>query len=453
MTKHAALYIRVSTDAQFEEGYSIEAQKDMLEGYCASRSITKFEYYIDGGFTGSNIERPQMQRMIDDVIAGKISTVVVYKLDRLSRSQKDTLYLIEDVFNPNSAGFVSVNENMDTSTPIGRAMLGIMSAFAQLERETIRERTRMGMRERVKKGFWPGGGKTPFGYDYDSVQGILVPNCDSETVKRAYQLYLQGYSAEKIASLLGLCYDRLVTQILTRKTNLGLICYNGEEYQGQHAPIISPEIFEETAQIMQRRARQKTASGTHLLTGILQCGECGAKMRYQKWGNAGQKLVCYSQQKSKPYLVHDANCKNPRVWAEDVEHAVLQDVFKFAAKIKSLRATQHAESAQHMLQKQIAKSGERLKRLYSLYAADENDLLLDTINDERGKIQKLEQQIKNEIKSGMETKKREKLTSKITDLQSAWEFLEPKEKQEILRAIICKIVITGDKLEIDYVLE
>ena len=98
--KKAALYIRVSTDAQFEEGYSVEAQKEMLEGYCRSKGIRRFEFYIDGGFTGSNIDRPEMRRLIEEVKASQVSQVVVYKLDRLSRSQKDTLYLIEDVFNP-----------------------------------------------------------------------------------------------------------------------------------------------------------------------------------------------------------------------------------------------------------------------------------------------------------------------------------------------------------------
>ena len=121
-----ALYIRVSTDAQAEEGYSIEAQQEMLEGYCKAKQIADFKFYIDGGFSGSNIERPQMQELIEDIKYGKIKTVVVYKLDRLSRSQKDTLYLIEDVLNPNGTEFVSLNENLDTSTSIGRAMLGIM---------------------------------------------------------------------------------------------------------------------------------------------------------------------------------------------------------------------------------------------------------------------------------------------------------------------------------------
>ena len=161
--KKAAIYIRVSTDAQREEGYSIDAQKEALTAYCISKQISNYEYYIDGGFTGSNLNRPEMQRMIEDAESGRLSHVVVYKLDRLSRSQKDTLYLIEDVLNPHQVAFVSLNESMDTGTPMGRLMLGILSAFAQLERENIRERTRMGMRERVRAGYWMGGGKIPSG--------------------------------------------------------------------------------------------------------------------------------------------------------------------------------------------------------------------------------------------------------------------------------------------------
>ena len=142
MGKTAAIYIRVSTDAQFEEGYSVEAQKEQLVAYCVSKGIKRYQLYIDGGWSGSNIDRPELQKLINEIKENKISHVIVYKLDRLSRSQKDTLYLIEDVFNPHGVDFVSLNESMDTSTPMGRLMLGILSAFAQLERENIRLRRR-----------------------------------------------------------------------------------------------------------------------------------------------------------------------------------------------------------------------------------------------------------------------------------------------------------------------
>ena len=152
--KKAALYIRVSTEFQAEEGYSIDAQKEQLAAYCAMKGLKDYEFFVDGGWSGSNLDRPEMQRLVGLCKEGRISHVVVFKLDRLSRSQKDTLFLIEDVFNPNGVSFVSLNESMDTATPMGRLMLGILSAFAQLERENIRLRTRMGMLERVKAGYW-----------------------------------------------------------------------------------------------------------------------------------------------------------------------------------------------------------------------------------------------------------------------------------------------------------
>mgnify|MGYP000115545440 CR=1 FL=1 len=143
--KHTALYLRVSTEAQADEGYSLAAQAEKLEAYCRMKGIDRFTQYVDGGFSGSNLSRPAVTQLIR---CGEVERVVVYKLDRLSRSQKDTLYLIEDVFAPHGVDFVSINENIDTGTPYGRAMIGILSAFAQLERENIFLRTRMGMVER-----------------------------------------------------------------------------------------------------------------------------------------------------------------------------------------------------------------------------------------------------------------------------------------------------------------
>ena len=221
--KKAGLYVRVSTEGQAEEGYSIDAQKKLLEAWCISKEIESYEFYIDPGYSGSNIERPAMTAMLRDAEKGLLSHVAVYKLDRLSRSQKDTLYIIEDVLNKNGVDFVSLSENMDTSTPIGRAMLGILSAFAQLERETIKLRTRMGMRERVKSGLWMGGGKVPFGYDYDDEKGILVPNSDADTVREIYRRYLDGESPNAIANALGLKYEKLVVQILRRKDRKSVV--------------------------------------------------------------------------------------------------------------------------------------------------------------------------------------------------------------------------------------
>ncbi len=446
--KKAALYIRVSTDAQREEGYSIEAQEEMLIAYCISRGIANYEVYIDGGFSGSNINRPRLSELILDIEAGKISHVIVYKLDRLSRSQKDTLFLIEDVLNPNGVSFVSLNENMDTGTPIGRAMLGIMSAFAQLERETIKERTRMGMKERVKSGLWRGGGKTPFGYDYDSEKGILVPNEDAETVREMYRLYLDGHSMMSVAKRVGLKYERMAEQILRRKTNCGYLIYNGNEYKGKHEPIVSEETYNRAIRMMEERSRVRYAE-KNLLAGLIYCGVCGAKMRYQKWGKAGYKIYCYSQDKGKPHLSHGVKCDNYKVWASMLEDAVKRDLFTIADK--EIEDERHdRKDASEFIDGQILRLNKRLKNLYNLYSDSGDDALREAIDEIKKELDDAKRR-----RVELETERAEfsglmELREGLKGVSQAWEFMTLKEKQNVIRSLIDKIVITYDKTDIFY---
>ena len=450
MKKKAALYIRVSTDAQFEEGYSVDAQKEMLAAYCTSRGWKDYEFYIDGGFTGSNIERPAMQRLIAHVREGRISAVVVYKLDRLSRSQKDTLYLIEDVFNPAGSAFTSLNENLDTATPMGRAMLGIMSAFAQLERETIRERTRMGMKERVKEGLWMGGGRTPFGYDYDRAQGVLVPNKDAETVRKIYELYLAGYSTARIAGIVGLKHDKQVRDILTRRSNTGVITYNGTEYPGRHKAIVDQETFDRAMDMMRERADRRMLASDRLLTGLVFCGRCGARMRYQKWGKNGCKLSCYSQQTSKKYLIHDPDCDNPKPWADEVEEAVIRDFLGRTLEQTGSESDDARPSAIELLQAQLQQAQKKLRRLYSLYAAQDDEILLESIQEQRKNIDLIEQRIQKEEEALADEARKSRLQDAIRELSQAWPHMTTDEQRTVLREAIEKIEIDGDRIDISY---
>lgn len=388
--------------------------------------------------------------MITDIQNQKISHVIVYKLDRLSRSQKDTLYLIEDVFNPNDVDFISMNESMDTSTPMGKLMLGILSAFAQLERENIRLRTRMGMLERVKNGYWMGGGRVPFGYDYDSQQGILIPNKDAEKVKQIYELYLKGYAPQPIANILGLKYDRLVIQILKRKSNYGVIEYNGQIYQGKHKPIVSKEIYDLAMQEMQRRSEKYTGQSSHLLTGLLYCGKCGAKMRYQKWGHSGNKLVCYSQQTSKKYLIKNPDCDQEKIWAEDIEDAVIQTLFSLQEKEKQNKKFIETTSLVETLQKQKEEYETQLKRLYNLYAIDGDNTLLKTIKEHKNKLQDITNRCDEAYKEQdlLKSKCQQYDHIMIESLQDKWEYMTLQERQNIVRILVDKIVITNKKVEI-----
>jgi len=449
--KKTAIYIRVSTDAQREEGYSIDAQTEMLEAYCVSKGLKNYVHYTDPGYTGSNMDRPALQQLLIDVKSGLIDAVVVYKLDRLSRSQKDTLYLIEDVFNPHGVDFISTQENMDTSTPMGRLMLGILSAFAQLERENIRERTRMGMKERVKSGLWPGGGRIPFGYDYDQQKGILVPNKDAETVRKIYDLYLEGYSTGRIYKMLGMKYEKQAIQILERKSNAGYITYNGEEYLGQHKAIVSLETYQKAMDFMLERSVQKTSNGGHLFTGLLVCGKCGAKMRYQKWGKHECKIVCYSKDKSKPHLVKDENCDNAMQWAGDIENIVIDDLFSFSLKQKQIddvRAT--TQSVLEVLQNRYDEASKKIKRLYNLYASSNDDILLETIEEQQKQLANIQAQIAREHERNALTNKIESVKKTLETLEETWEHMTKQEQKNVVRSCVEKIVISDSDIEVFY---
>ncbi len=125
MTKKVAIYVRVSTLEQAETGYSISEQVDKLKKYCDVRDWTVYDVYSDGGFSGSNTKRPALEKLCKDVGYNLFDTVIVYKLDRLSRSQKDTLHIIEEVFSPNGVDFISINANFDTSSAFGKTMIAI----------------------------------------------------------------------------------------------------------------------------------------------------------------------------------------------------------------------------------------------------------------------------------------------------------------------------------------
>ncbi len=448
--RKAALYIRVSTDTQYEEGYSVDAQKEKLEAYCKIKDITDYDCYIDGGWSGSNIDRPEMKRLISDITQDKISAVIVYKLDRLSRSQKDTIFLLEDVFNPHNCDFISLNENFDTTSPYGKAMIGILSVFAQLERENIRERTRMGMYERVKSGLWMGGDGIPFGYDYDKAKGILVPNEHAEDVRQIFDLYIEGYSTTRLAKMFDVASDRHITQILDRITYLGKIQYKGEIFEGQHEAIIDEQTFKRVQIERQKRSTKNVITSSYLLTGLLYCGKCGAKMRYQRWGK-NLKIYCYSQQTSKPNLVKDPDCDNTRYNAEEVETEVLRALFDVTdGMVAQSRPLTQKTTAVQSLQERYDRIAAKIKRLYNLYAESGDPLLLETIKDNQNEITQISRLIEHEnatLSATMEIDRRNDLAK---NLRNVWPSLTIDEKHRALRVFIDKIILTNDNIDIHY---
>ena len=256
-----AVYVRVSTLEQAESGYSISEQTEKLTAYCQIKDWQVAKIYTDPGFSGSSLDRPAMQQLISDCKLGVFDAVLVYKLDRLSRSQKDTLYLIEDVFNAHNIHFMSLSENFDTSTPFGKAMIGLLSVFAQLEREQIKERMQMGKLGRVKAGKISAWSNVPFGYT-KAKDSYDVDPLRAAIVKRIYADYLAGKSITKITKELnreghigkGVAWSyRTVRQILGNVTYTGRIIFKGQVYDGLHTGIISKADWDEVQRVLKIR--------------------------------------------------------------------------------------------------------------------------------------------------------------------------------------------------------
>ncbi len=433
------------------EGYSIDAQKELLVNFAKSKEYSSYKFYIDGGYSGKDLNRPAIQELMKDVENHEIDTVIVFKLDRISRSQRDTLYLIEEVFNKYNVGFISVRENFDTTSPFGKAMIGILSVFAQLERETILERTRLGLRKRAEAGLWRGGGKIPFPYDYDEKQGILIPNPEKvELLNKMITLYLGGSSFLQISNIVGMDESMVEKRILSR-TNLGIIPYKDEEFEGQHEPVVSEEIYNRIIKMNKLRSKSRTARH-YLLSGKIYCGKCGAKYRYQKWG---KRLICYcySQQKSRPKFIKDPNCKNKRYDSFEIEDAVLENIFAMSLDEKmfeenmltlNVNTVEELENRINKLSNQI----ENLLNYISLgVAIKETSNKINVLEEER---KKLKEQLKDEkeAQSQIETTK-----SMIKNLREVWNYMAFNEKRLIIEHLVEKIVIDDNKISIYYQLK
>jgi len=340
-----AIYVRVSTQEQAQEGYSITAQTERLENYCKAKDWIIYDKYIDPGFTGSNMERPALKKMIDDTKKHKFDLLLVYKLDRLSRSQKDTLFLIEDIFLKNDIDFVSVNENFDTSTPFGRAMIGILSVFAQLEREQIKERTRMGFVTRTEKG--KHHSYAPFGYRKENGNLIINP-IESEVIREIYSLVASGESYSKIGKMMLAKYPQFkshfaysnstrIREVLNIVTYGGYVKFGDTISKGNHEAIVDEFTYKKVRSLLEEReilwkSNRNRYSNTHspyLLTGMIVCGYCGARYRVVP-RCSGKKTVytCYSRFGSPQHMVKDPNCTAPIFPMKELDTAVIDEIYK-----------------------------------------------------------------------------------------------------------------------------
>lgn len=414
--------------------------------YAKAKEYTEYEYYVDGGYSGKDLNRPAIQKLISDCKSGKIDCVFVFKLDRISRSQKDTLYLIEEIFNKYNVGFVSIRENFDTTTPFGKAMIGILSVFAQLERETILERTRIGIKKRAESGLWRGGGKIPYAYDYDSTLGILVPNKERvEKLHNMISLYLDGLSFNKLESIFGMD-ESLISQIILNRTNLGIVPYKGQEFIGQHEAVITEETYNRLIETVKMRSKTRTERH-YLLSGKIYCGKCGAKYRYQKWG---KRLICYcySQQKSKPKFIKDPNCQNKRWDSFEIEDAVLESLFAMALD-ENLFRTNYKLTEVNVLEEyenRLIKVQKQIENLVNFIA---ENIAVEVTKKKLENLEKEKETLEKEI-SDIKSKNEKNINKLdiLKNLKSTWFNMTFDEQRLIIEHIVDKVIVTNNNIDI-----
>lgn len=416
--------------------------------YAKSKDYTEFEYYIDGGYSGKDLNRPAIQKLIEDCKNHKIDAVFVFKLDRISRSQRDTLYLIEEVFNKYNVSFISMRENFDTSTPFGKAMIGVLSVFAQLERETILERTRIGLKKRAEAGLWRGGGKIPFPYRYDRNTGTLIPIPEQvELLHKMISLYISGKSFNVIGKIVGMDESMVETRILSI-TNTGKVPYKDEIYDGQHEAVVSDELYEEILRVNKVRSREKYERH-YLLSGKVFCGHCGAKYRYQKWG---KRLImyCYSQQKSKPRYIKDPNCNNKRWDTFEVEDAVLEELFKMSLDLDLFKKTFNIATV-NVKNEYKQRLEEITKQINNLLNNIASGIAVEETNKKINELEKEKETIEEKLIESEQKEKDNKVSlNMIKNLKATWFDMDFDEQRRIIEHLIDKVIVNDNVINIYY---
>lgn len=416
--------------------------------YAKSKDYTEFEYYIDGGYSGKDLNRPAIQKLIEDCKNHKIDAVFVFKLDRISRSQRDTLYLIEEVFNKYNVSFISMRENFDTSTPFGKAMIGVLSVFAQLERETILERTRIGLKKRAEAGLWRGGGKIPFPYRYDRNTGTLIPIPEQvELLHKMISLYISGKSFNVIGKIVGMDESMVETRILSI-TNTGKVPYKDEVYDGQHEAVVSDELYEEILRVNKVRSREKYERH-YLLSGKVFCGHCGAKYRYQKWG---KRLImyCYSQQKSKPRYIKDPNCNNKRWDTFEVEDAVLEELFKMSLDLDLFKKTFNIATV-NVKNEYKQRLDDIKKQINNLLNNIASGIAVEETNNKINELEKEKETIEEKLIESDQKEKDNKVSlNMIKNLKSTWFEMDFDEQRRIIEHLIDKVIVNDNEINIYY---
>jgi site-specific DNA recombinase len=470
------LYIRVSTTEQAEEGYSVEEQENRGRAYCEAYGFIINAVHVDPGYSGSTMDRPGIKEVIKDVKCGKCKKVIVWKLDRLSRSQKDTLILLEDVFLANGCNFVSIMESFDTSTPFGRCVVGILAAFAQMERENIKARTMMGKQAGLKEGNYYSG-RTPTGYRSEvqpnGKKALVVDSYTSQMVQDMYRLYGAGRSLGEVADYVTEKYGYRkndarearrcsISKILRNPVYKGIVKMKDKEYEGKHDAIVATDLWERVNSKLEKNRKAVVRMYTNsegLCSGLLWCGCCGARIAIRTWGvkdRKKKKYVCYSVSKANKLMIKDPNCSNRKsLDAADLDELVLNEIKKLSldpAALDSLieeNATE-APADPDGFAERLEEIEKQIKRLLNLYQTGVVELeevqgRLADLKEERVRVTANLEEMQNETDGKMSK------AAALASLASFEEILKngtPNDLFSLVHNLIEKIVILNGDITI-----
>ncbi|MGE0193804.1 MAG: recombinase family protein [Planctomycetota bacterium] len=350
-TVRVALYTRQSVSDERDEFSSLDAQRESAEAYVKSQRdrgwVLLTTRYDDANLSGTRTDRPALERLLADIEDGLVDCVVVYKIDRLSRSITDFVRLM-DLFDRHGVAFASVTQMFDTSTSTGRLLLNILSCFAQYERDQISERTKDKVHAARKRGRWTGG-PPPLGYDVAPEGGRIVVNAaEAERVQAIFDLYLdtgsltgtvqalnrrgwttKTWTTRKDTVKAGRPWTKYTLRsLLTSPVYVGQVRLGTEVHDGQHDGIVPPETFEAVQEALADNAptpgQAPGRKGTALLSGILRCAPCDAAMtatHTKRRGKAYRYYVC-RHTRTQGW----AACASPAVPAHDIEALVIEQI-------------------------------------------------------------------------------------------------------------------------------
>lgn len=362
-----AIYVRVSTEDQAREGYSLEVQREYLLNHAKQNGFEVYDIYQDDGIKGCSsgytLDRPAFRKLMFDAKFQKFELVLVYKTDRFSRKLKDMLNVIDELESLGVA-FKSATEPFDTATSAGKLMCQQLGSFAEFERNRIIERVFPGMIKGVLKGNWQGASQPPYGYSYNKEKKLLeVVAEEAKTVKLIYTMYLCNKSSIQVGRYLfqngyrSRCGNPFtghhILSILKNPVYTGKLLWNKRHYyrtpkgwrytinppekivlgQGRHEAMISPDDFEKVQKLLKERRKNfnhRVNPSSYILTGVLICAKCGL-------GYTGSSYMTnHRTKKRKPWYCCSARykfrdkCANPAVRAEILEAQVLSIIEKLA---------------------------------------------------------------------------------------------------------------------------